>query len=731
MFAGFDTDDDEEPPPLYESDEEDDKQPGNIVDVSGDDSDEDQPLSERLESSERFLPITSSFVPDVRTPKKPRLVEPAVPHKVYDSKAYLDTLAASWDLVRKVPIVPFLWQTNSFLQGVLGSSSSSSLPSGFVQFQGLPPLVQKQDADIAECPRKTLALSDNLIFTRAVTKMRSVEWPITEEANRAKAISRWKVIVDMAPIEFKIGRIILGDLATGSDPKSQSRVLEDVFAHKATKTLLARSGAFFKYIDYCNSNCFNPFPITESVIYQYMCQLRSDKAAATKAASFKSSLAFAMGMLGLAGVDHVLESARISGAVFDQLLTKRALKQRRPLLAEEVYRLEMICRSSVDIRDQVFAGFVLFLVFARVRNSDTYCVKRIFWDFVDSYEGYVQVDTTNTKTSRTISKRNRFLPCIAPRLGLSDEPWTDQWLAARAGAGLPDVSSDSKDFPLMPAPLLTGGWSKRPLNASEVRKWLGELLRIGDSEANLLDLGSHSGKATALSWMAKIGASPVVRRHLGYHVEPGEITMLTYSRDAAAEPLRQLVKMIHLIRIGHFNPDRSRSGYMSADLRKYGFDMWVEREFAGDEDEILISAGAGLGEQPVRLPRHSDRSVKTNLPAPSFEIPADLESNHDSSVAPVEEDTDSSSSDESNGVDEIADNLPIVRGPVLGVEQIELDQGSLYFHKTFCTVHAVSTVDPTRFRCGRELRAAFRKVEAITFDWPKCLDCFRELRTAP
>jgi len=360
------------------------------------------------------------------------------------------------------------------------------------------------------------------------------------------------------------------------DPSSLETVLVDVFSSKSTKTLLSRSGSFLTFLSYCNLNCFAAFPITESVVYGYLCSLRTNKEAATKSSSFKSSLAFSMGMLGLDGVEEVLSSSRISGAVFHQLLTKPPLKQRRPLLADEVYRLEMICREGLDIRDQVFAGFLLFLVFGWARSNDTAAVQQIVWDGRNE-DGFIRVDTRTTKTSRTISKRTRFLPLISVRLGLSDEPWADSWSSDRAGAGLQDSRNDGSEFPLMPAPLLSGGWSDRPLNASEVRKWAMELLLSGDPGTELELLGSHSGKATTLSWMSKVGASPDVRRHLGYHVQPGDISMLTYSRGAAAEPLRQLAKMISLIRTGHFDPDKSRSGYMSSDLRAYGFDNWVNK----------------------------------------------------------------------------------------------------------------------------------------------------------
>lgn len=667
-----------------------------------------------------FRPVTASFVPDVKTVKSQLPATAAVdmpPPVAYNKKDFENNLSASWDRVGKAPTVSFLWDSNPFLKSVLGSGTSACMHTGFAKFQGLPPICPSVVPLFEECPRKTFALKDKLIFARAVKKMRNISWPETEDINRAKALARWKAILDLAPTEFSIGRIILGDLAEGAEPLTLEKVLHDVFVHKATKTLLSRSGAFLTFLHYCKQVCVSPFPITESIVYQYFCKLRLDSAASSKAASFKSCLAFALGMLGLNGVQEILDSSRISGAVFDQMLTRKPLKQRRALLAEEIYRLEMICRTAVDVRDRVFSGFMLFLAYGRVRNSDTYSCIRILWDFVGVDEGFVQVDVADTKTSRSIAKRNRFLPCICPRLGLSDEPWTDAWRLARDDAGLSTAQFTDAQFPLMPAPLLTGGWSDRPLSASEVRRWLAELLQIGDEEVELDHLGSHSGKATLLSWMSKVGASPAIRRHLGYHVEPGDVTMLTYSRDAAAEPLRQLNKMIMLIRTGHFNPDKSRSGYMSPDLRAFGFDMWIDRDRQREYEE---AGGSGFPSSGARTVRR--KTVRDDCVPDLGDRPPVQEASN--SKPPGICDSDSSSDDESAVVDQLIDELVPACSPLLGVDQVDLELGNLYFHTTFCTVHRISEFYPTRFKCGRELRPAYDKLTVVTFDWPKCKDCF-------
>lgn len=67
-------------------------------------------------------------------------------------------------------------------------------------------------------------------------------------------------------------------------------------------------------------------------------------------------------------------------------------------------------------------------------------------------------------------------------------------------------------------------------------------------------------KATLLSWCAKAGLHVDVRMLLGYHAKPKDKSVLEYSRDAVAEPLRQLLNMLSAVRRRKFVPDTTRSG---------------------------------------------------------------------------------------------------------------------------------------------------------------------------
>jgi len=72
--------------------------------------------------------------------------------------------------------------------------------------------------------------------------------------------------------------------------------------------------------------------------------------------------------------------------------------------------------------------------------------------------------------------------------------------------------------------------------------------------------GTHSAKATLLSWAAKAGVKRSLRKLLGYHADGRDQSMLEYSRDAVAEPMRELVRVLALVRSGAFRPDVTRSG---------------------------------------------------------------------------------------------------------------------------------------------------------------------------
>ena len=76
---------------------------------------------------------------------------------------------------------------------------------------------------------------------------------------------------------------------------------------------------------------------------------------------------------------------------------------------------------------------------------------------------------------------------------------------------------------------------------------------------------ARSAKATLLPWAAKAGLPQGDRRLLGSHARPGDTSVLEYSRDALAGPLRRLDDLLGLVRSGAFCPDLTRSGRWQSD----------------------------------------------------------------------------------------------------------------------------------------------------------------------
>ena len=103
-----------------------------------------------------------------------------------------------------------------------------------------------------------------------------------------------------------------------------------------------------------------------------------------------------------------------------------------------------------------------------------------------------------------------------------------------------------------------GRWLVRSLSPRETTRTLRAfqvaLLGVDDGPRYT----GHSLKATALSWAAKAGLAMPIRRLLGHHVKRAGASAVTYSRDAMAEPLRQLDGVLKSIADECFFPDWSQ-----------------------------------------------------------------------------------------------------------------------------------------------------------------------------
>ena len=144
----------------------------------------------------------------------------------------------------------------------------------------------------------------------------------------------------------------------------------------------------------------------------------------------------------------------------------------------------------------------------------------------------------------------------------------------------------------MPAPSEAGEPTERPVDTSEISKWLQGLLRLKTEDLSSRKVTSHSMKCTMLSYCAKYGVPTLDRLILGYRT--GNASMaITYARDATAPQMRILDEVLEAIRDGKFLPDLPRGLRVTQTTRTQGSapvqppveqpPVKVEVEDSGDE----------------------------------------------------------------------------------------------------------------------------------------------------
>ena len=83
-------------------------------------------------------------------------------------------------------------------------------------------------------------------------------------------------------------------------------------------------------------------------------------------------------------------------------------------------------------------------------------------------------------------------------------------VAAECGRAFPQEKG-----PVLPAPLVDGGWMDRSVTSEELSAWLRSVLERGGFDVS--SISSHSLKHTTLSWAAKWGMDKYIRTLLGHH----------------------------------------------------------------------------------------------------------------------------------------------------------------------------------------------------------------------
>lgn len=393
------------------------------------------------------------------------------------------------------------------------------------------------------------------------TTAKQISWKKKLADHRMTGIKKWLVIVERGLRFFQCGLqweqeqdVDLGDM------------ISDILSRKSTNTIHSRAGPILRYIDWCLEGGQSPIPFEEILLYKFVSDVGA-KAAPTFSRSFLCSVAFTGHVLGCESAVKVLESRRLTGAAAKHFKEKRKTQQKPPLSVAHVKLLEEIVLGIPQkrkIADRLMAGFCMWLVTARARYSDGQSAGVLQLDAVETGEGlcgYIEARVSRSKTSMTVEKRTKYLPMAGKVRMFQKQSWAKVYLELLHEAGI----EMAEDKPLMPTPTV-GGWGSLPLTAEAAAAWLRALLTTaGVDSREAAALGTHSCKATMLSWAAKAGVPKEFRSTLGYHGPRGSVEV--YSRDEQAEALRRMDSVVDDIVSQKFCPDSTRSGYYAAGPR--------------------------------------------------------------------------------------------------------------------------------------------------------------------
>ena len=267
-----------------------------------------------------------------------------------------------------------------------------------------PAVLTKQDSPIPMGP----------ISKFAVKRIAAAKCVVPEDEMLAKCLNQIKNLILLDLQGTEVG-VTLCNLAGGLDESTDVlQVLRDCFAKKATATVLKRTSSLWYLagwmLEYEQTTIWT---MTEGQLYSFMCALRDQQAAPTKASHLVEALNFFDNALRFRKIARkTILSPRVLGAAHSMYLQKRKLKQAPQLTVAAVKALEIICTSNTNPLRTAVSGALLFCIFASARWSDFARLENIWTDRCGDLV-LVEAETATHKTSKSKEAKTRLLPFTA------------------------------------------------------------------------------------------------------------------------------------------------------------------------------------------------------------------------------------------------------------------------------------------------------------------------------
>ena len=465
------------------------------------------------------------------------------------------------------------------------------------------------------------------------------------------ALSKWHQVFEILSYPGELGRVILQELVTGGHADS-SGALRDSLGIKSPRTAVKRAQTMIHFLTWLQVHVSNRNPWDRLQCLQYLQPDGHRRTSASRGMALLEAFRFSKYVLGIPIPEQLLNDPQLKGRAQRMMAGKASYNPARPLKVSELAFLETSMQKPLDPIDIYMLGAVIFAILSRSRWSDLRYIHQIWiekMEYKGELLGFVEACTQHHKTATSLTKKQLYMPLVAPVLGVTKVDWTKHWTRACDALG---INFEDRPFGALCRAASHGGTlCKRPCTTDEITIFLNRILSTNSENA----VTSHSLKHTTLSWCAAYGLDEPSRTLLGHHELQGAKAMTVYSRDLLTRPLQLYCSMLENIRCDHFRPDESRTSRMVDLLKISSHEVGpgqLQREFVDPKqtaaDDRQEDAEDRLSQSVADLDTQQDEVAED-------EVSSELASTESSSG-------DSSSDDGSDGADHEGQHIA---GPVL------------------------------------------------------------------
>jgi len=450
-------------------------------------------------------------------------------------------------IARKRPALP--WETG-FMKRVFGDK---------VKEKELLPLWLADPSEIEEeeaaCPGEAGpgVPVGPLLARRAPTEV-PLGWLQAKDKRREEEIGKWLGLLLASPQGSEVGRLLEQKRRNGMERPNLGRLLSGFFSSRDPLTLSRHRVAIEQFLAWREQGgAPKLLPNTLDDVRQYMEELWSKNAAGSRSIQFYKTCLFLGHVVGIAALRELDKDAVASGFATQARRRIRHRLKRRALTVAEVEKLESIVGDEEqDEQSRIVAGALLCGLLARARWHELGATMKAELSG-EGLSSFVELEVASVKTAAQ-HLRGRAAFCMTA-CGHGVHPlisWAATWLALREKAGL------RADTPggVIESPVEGGQWSNAPMSVARARSWMAHLLGAKDDL-----LGTHSLKATLLTWANAAGLGDESRRAMGYHSSAAgrKSSMIElYGRDAQASAARITSQLVGAVRRGLLQPDQPR-----------------------------------------------------------------------------------------------------------------------------------------------------------------------------